>query len=238
MCIPCVLFDFPTDTNVCRKCSENCLKCTSYSICTECKPDTRWNKFSDDVWINCSVNIAPSLPAAENTDSPCAHNLQSIIRIRKNNSVFNIIFVFWKSYLCCSAHNSKSIYILSDIITVSQEKDKTSLTNSPYCWFISFWEYSVHWLSSPSACGGVLWVGKLSLQSNGSESSLRCHMIGCVCHGATCSLRPLQSAEESVPTELCGRILPWQAGRHMQALSQGLCYLCRWEWKSRVKDQQ
>uniref|UniRef100_A0A4W6C5K8 Proprotein convertase subtilisin/kexin type 5a n=1 Tax=Lates calcarifer TaxID=8187 RepID=A0A4W6C5K8_LATCA len=26
--------------NMCRKCSENCLKCTSYSICTECKPDT------------------------------------------------------------------------------------------------------------------------------------------------------------------------------------------------------
>ncbi|XP_061589572.1 LOW QUALITY PROTEIN: proprotein convertase subtilisin/kexin type 5 [Cololabis saira] len=28
------------DTNMCRKCSENCLKCTSYSICTECKADT------------------------------------------------------------------------------------------------------------------------------------------------------------------------------------------------------
>ncbi|XP_039635568.1 proprotein convertase subtilisin/kexin type 5 [Perca fluviatilis] len=28
------------DANMCRKCSENCLKCTSYSICTECKPDT------------------------------------------------------------------------------------------------------------------------------------------------------------------------------------------------------
>ncbi|XP_013861969.1 proprotein convertase subtilisin/kexin type 5 [Austrofundulus limnaeus] len=28
------------DTNMCRKCSENCLKCTSYSICTECKVDT------------------------------------------------------------------------------------------------------------------------------------------------------------------------------------------------------
>ncbi|XP_078812274.1 proprotein convertase subtilisin/kexin type 5 isoform X2 [Oryzias latipes] len=28
------------DANVCRKCSENCLKCTSYSICTECKHDT------------------------------------------------------------------------------------------------------------------------------------------------------------------------------------------------------
>uniref|UniRef100_A0A8C6KVW4 Proprotein convertase subtilisin/kexin type 5a n=1 Tax=Nothobranchius furzeri TaxID=105023 RepID=A0A8C6KVW4_NOTFU len=28
------------DTNVCRKCSENCLKCTSFSICTECKPDS------------------------------------------------------------------------------------------------------------------------------------------------------------------------------------------------------
>ncbi|XP_045923579.1 proprotein convertase subtilisin/kexin type 5-like [Micropterus dolomieu] len=27
------------DANMCRKCSENCLKCTSYSICTECKPD-------------------------------------------------------------------------------------------------------------------------------------------------------------------------------------------------------
>uniref|UniRef100_A0A669DJ12 Proprotein convertase subtilisin/kexin type 5a n=1 Tax=Oreochromis niloticus TaxID=8128 RepID=A0A669DJ12_ORENI len=28
------------DANMCRKCSENCLKCTSYSICTECKPHT------------------------------------------------------------------------------------------------------------------------------------------------------------------------------------------------------
>ncbi|XP_037547912.1 proprotein convertase subtilisin/kexin type 5 [Nematolebias whitei] len=28
------------DTHMCRKCSENCLKCTSYSICTECKIDT------------------------------------------------------------------------------------------------------------------------------------------------------------------------------------------------------
>uniref|UniRef100_A0A673CDE4 Proprotein convertase subtilisin/kexin type 5a n=1 Tax=Sphaeramia orbicularis TaxID=375764 RepID=A0A673CDE4_9TELE len=28
------------DANMCRMCSENCLKCTSYSICTECKPDT------------------------------------------------------------------------------------------------------------------------------------------------------------------------------------------------------
>ncbi|XP_076014522.1 proprotein convertase subtilisin/kexin type 5 [Genypterus blacodes] len=28
------------DANMCRKCSENCLKCASYSICTQCKPDT------------------------------------------------------------------------------------------------------------------------------------------------------------------------------------------------------
>ncbi|CAB1448387.1 unnamed protein product [Pleuronectes platessa] len=28
------------DTNTCRKCGENCVKCTSYSICTECSPDT------------------------------------------------------------------------------------------------------------------------------------------------------------------------------------------------------
>uniref|UniRef100_A0A3Q3AJ20 Proprotein convertase subtilisin/kexin type 5a n=1 Tax=Kryptolebias marmoratus TaxID=37003 RepID=A0A3Q3AJ20_KRYMA len=28
------------DSNTCRRCSENCLKCTSYSICTECKEDT------------------------------------------------------------------------------------------------------------------------------------------------------------------------------------------------------
>ncbi|XP_028273367.1 proprotein convertase subtilisin/kexin type 5 [Parambassis ranga] len=28
------------DANMCRKCSENCLKCTSFSICTECKADT------------------------------------------------------------------------------------------------------------------------------------------------------------------------------------------------------
>uniref|UniRef100_A0A8C6WFL9 P/Homo B domain-containing protein n=1 Tax=Neogobius melanostomus TaxID=47308 RepID=A0A8C6WFL9_9GOBI len=29
------------DASLCRKCSENCLKCTSFSICTECKLDTR-----------------------------------------------------------------------------------------------------------------------------------------------------------------------------------------------------
>ncbi|KAM4719585.1 proprotein convertase subtilisin/kexin type 5 [Anableps anableps] len=28
------------DTDLCKKCNENCLKCTSYSICTECKPGT------------------------------------------------------------------------------------------------------------------------------------------------------------------------------------------------------
>uniref|UniRef100_A0A3Q4AME9 SPC3 n=1 Tax=Mola mola TaxID=94237 RepID=A0A3Q4AME9_MOLML len=28
------------EANMCRKCSEDCLKCTSYSICTECKPGT------------------------------------------------------------------------------------------------------------------------------------------------------------------------------------------------------
>ncbi|KAM9734341.1 LOW QUALITY PROTEIN: proprotein convertase subtilisin/kexin type 5-like [Menidia menidia] len=28
------------DTSTCRACSENCLKCTSYSICTECRADT------------------------------------------------------------------------------------------------------------------------------------------------------------------------------------------------------
>ncbi|KAG7499791.1 proprotein convertase subtilisin/kexin type 5-like [Solea senegalensis] len=28
------------DANMCRKCSEKCLKCSSYSICTECSPDT------------------------------------------------------------------------------------------------------------------------------------------------------------------------------------------------------
>ncbi|KAK5851566.1 hypothetical protein PBY51_023112 [Eleginops maclovinus] len=28
------------DANVCRKCAESCLKCTSSSICTECTPDT------------------------------------------------------------------------------------------------------------------------------------------------------------------------------------------------------
>ncbi|MED6272463.1 hypothetical protein CHARACLAT_030681, partial [Characodon lateralis] len=27
-------------TDLCKKCSENCLKCTSYNICTECKPGT------------------------------------------------------------------------------------------------------------------------------------------------------------------------------------------------------
>ncbi|KAM3849392.1 proprotein convertase subtilisin/kexin type 5 [Diretmus argenteus] len=28
------------DSNTCRKCSENCLKCTSFSICSECRADT------------------------------------------------------------------------------------------------------------------------------------------------------------------------------------------------------
>uniref|UniRef100_A0AAV2IT88 P/Homo B domain-containing protein n=1 Tax=Knipowitschia caucasica TaxID=637954 RepID=A0AAV2IT88_KNICA len=28
------------DANMCQKCSENCLKCTSFNICTECKQDT------------------------------------------------------------------------------------------------------------------------------------------------------------------------------------------------------
>ncbi|XP_029372303.1 proprotein convertase subtilisin/kexin type 5 [Echeneis naucrates] len=28
------------DVNMCKKCSENCLRCSSYSICTECKPET------------------------------------------------------------------------------------------------------------------------------------------------------------------------------------------------------
>ena len=69
----------------------------------------------------------------------------------------------------------------------------------------------------------------------GYESSWRCHMIGCVCvcHGATCSLRPLQSAGESVPAELRGGVLPRKAGRRVPALSQGLRYLCRWEHRSR-----
>lgn len=77
--------------------------------------------------------------------------------------------------------------------------------------------------------GGVLWVGELSPQSKGNESSRRCHMIGCVCvcHGATCSLRPPQSAGKSVPAELRDGLLPRQAGGHMQALPQGLRYLCR-----------
>nr|XP_019937280.1 PREDICTED: proprotein convertase subtilisin/kexin type 5-like [Paralichthys olivaceus] len=28
------------EANMCRKCGENCVKCTSFSICTECSPDT------------------------------------------------------------------------------------------------------------------------------------------------------------------------------------------------------
>lgn len=58
-----------------------------------------------------------------------------------------------------------------------------------------------------------------------------------VCHGATCSLCPLQSAGESVPAELCGGILPRQAGRRVQALPRGLHHLCRWEHRSRVRVQ-
>lgn len=72
----CTVCFSPSDTNMCRKCTENCLKCTSYSICTECKVDTRWNKFSEVSWINSSANIALSSSAAENTD---AHTLSAVL---------------------------------------------------------------------------------------------------------------------------------------------------------------
>lgn len=94
MCIVCL---FPSDTNMCRKCSENCLKCTSYSICTECKVDTRWNKFSDDSWINSSANIALSSSAAENTD---AQTLSAVLLqlVRATILLFLNIFILTLSH--------------------------------------------------------------------------------------------------------------------------------------------
>lgn len=135
MYILCVLCDFPTDANMCRKCSENCLKCTSYSICTECKPDIRWNKFSDDAWINCSVNTASSLPAAENTDSPCAHILCSIITITKGYNIFNSVFKRTQA-LSFPFHTQLenkhvSSFLFCNILT-------WNISNSPYCWVRSF----------------------------------------------------------------------------------------------------
>ncbi|XP_036973954.1 proprotein convertase subtilisin/kexin type 5 isoform X2 [Acanthopagrus latus] len=55
------------DANMCRKCSENCLKCTSYSICTECKPDTRCD-------ASCLTCVGPSRGNCSSCSS--GHSLQ------------------------------------------------------------------------------------------------------------------------------------------------------------------
>lgn len=131
-------------------------------------------------------------------------------------------------------HSSNRKMHLGFNCAVSSLENKTSLSNTPYCWVRSFrntvFTDSVHQVHVVVCCGLENWVYSLK----GNESSSQCHMIGCVCHGATCSLRPLQSAGESMPEELRGGILPRQAGRDMQALWQGLRYLCRWEHRSKV----
>ncbi|XP_071751056.2 proprotein convertase subtilisin/kexin type 5 [Centroberyx gerrardi] len=55
------------DANTCRKCSENCLKCTSYSICTECKPGTSLQG------NRCQRSCAPGFyhDEQESTCKPC-----------------------------------------------------------------------------------------------------------------------------------------------------------------------
>uniref|UniRef100_A0AAY4DIR2 P/Homo B domain-containing protein n=1 Tax=Denticeps clupeoides TaxID=299321 RepID=A0AAY4DIR2_9TELE len=42
VCVPSCGDGYYTDhdSNMCRKCSENCLRCTSFNICTDCKEDT------------------------------------------------------------------------------------------------------------------------------------------------------------------------------------------------------
>ncbi|KAM4634072.1 proprotein convertase subtilisin/kexin type 5 [Polymixia lowei] len=54
------------DANTCRKCSENCLKCTSSSICTECKPGTSLQG------NRCQRSCGPGFyNEQENTCQPC-----------------------------------------------------------------------------------------------------------------------------------------------------------------------
>ncbi|KAM6976267.1 proprotein convertase subtilisin/kexin type 5 [Tautogolabrus adspersus] len=55
------------DANMCRKCSENCLKCTSYSICTECKPDTSLQ--GNRCQLSCTVGFYHD--RQEGTCKPC-----------------------------------------------------------------------------------------------------------------------------------------------------------------------
>ncbi|XP_034997609.2 proprotein convertase subtilisin/kexin type 5 [Hippoglossus stenolepis] len=55
------------DANMCRKCGENCVKCTSYSICTECSPDTSLQA------NRCQRSCAPGFyhDKQEGTCEPC-----------------------------------------------------------------------------------------------------------------------------------------------------------------------
>uniref|UniRef100_A0A8C3AXM3 Proprotein convertase subtilisin/kexin type 5a n=1 Tax=Cyclopterus lumpus TaxID=8103 RepID=A0A8C3AXM3_CYCLU len=55
------------DANMCRKCSENCLKCTSHSICKECKPDTSLQ--GNRCQRSCTAGFYPD--QQEGTCKPC-----------------------------------------------------------------------------------------------------------------------------------------------------------------------
>ncbi|CAL8278916.1 unnamed protein product [Merluccius merluccius] len=55
------------DANTCRKCSENCLKCTSSSICTECKPGTSLQ--GNRCQTSCGLGFY--LDNQDNTCRPC-----------------------------------------------------------------------------------------------------------------------------------------------------------------------
>ncbi|XP_030211551.1 proprotein convertase subtilisin/kexin type 5 [Gadus morhua] len=55
------------DANTCKKCSENCLKCTSSSICTECKPGTSLQ--GNRCQTSCGLGFY--LDTEDNTCEPC-----------------------------------------------------------------------------------------------------------------------------------------------------------------------
>lgn len=144
---------------MCRKCSENCLKCTSYSICTECKQDTRWIKFSDDAWINCSVRATFSLSAAENTYSPCVYTLSGFITIRKADNSFNCIqnimryhfplqrkidSVFYFCYIVIE--NQKHLWQIQHIVGLEVSGIQCSLTQFTKC----SWWCAVGWKTEPA----------------------------------------------------------------------------------------
>lgn len=92
-------------------------------------------------------------------------------------------------------HTQPTEWISCPFCRIFTGKDKTCLLHSPHCLKLDL--SRTLWLSSPCTCGGELWVGNLSLQSKGSESRWRCHMIDYVrlfsrCHGALSALSSLQ----------------------------------------------